>query len=118
MATVKESALREARRIYKAINDNFEAVFAKCKTDQQRRQLKECYSAAQTARLKLIEKSLSENNAFVKGIIKDLKATNTRAVQALKDLKDIEAVLKLVTEAVRLSLAIQTFGEPATEAEA
>lgn len=98
---------------YHQIDDNFEALLAKCTTDEQRKQLRALHSSARDAFWKAVSSSLSDNNPVVQGFTADLNSTNQQIKRQLGDLQQVDQVLALAAEAVKLAAALTTLAAAA-----
>ncbi len=98
---------------YDEIDDNFDALYAKCTTDDQKQQLKSLLACTRDAFFAAAAKSLSDNNPTVDTLTKQLQDTNADLGDQLTDIKDIVATLALCTEALKLAAALATLAAAA-----
>jgi hypothetical protein len=91
------------RDTYAQLNDTFDAMYAQCRTQQEREKLRALLSSARDAFFQAAADTLADNNLIVEDIHADLLKVNTRLKEQLKNLNDITATLNIATEAVRLS---------------
>jgi hypothetical protein len=99
--------LTEIKRTYDLIDNNFDAAYQKCNTDQQK-QLVNLRDSARDAFWKSIAENLSDNHALIDKSLNDLKTTNDNIQAAVKSLQDISAFLNMVTQGVTLAAAVVT----------
>jgi len=105
--------LSEIKQTYFRLDDDFDEIYAACKTDDQRAALRSLHASARDAFWKAVAEILDDHNPFVMSIYNDLKKSNTSIKKMLDNLKDIVAFLKLATEAVRLAAALATLAAAA-----
>ncbi len=101
------------KNTYDQIDDNFDALYAKCATDDQKQQLKSLLASARDAFFAATAKSLTDNNPTVDSLTKQLQDTNADLDKQLTDIKDIVATLNLCTEALKLAASLATLAAAA-----
>lgn len=105
--------LTAIKNTYDQLDDNFDTLYAKCTTDDQRKQLKSLLASARDAFFAATAKSLTDNNPTVDALTKQLEDTNTDLGKQLAAIKDIAATLALCTEALKLAAALATLAAAA-----
>ena len=98
---------------YRQLDDNFDHLFMKCKSDTDRKTLRDLHSAARDAFFRTIAQQLVDNNSVVLAINADLQKANQKIQKLLQGLKDIVAFLQAATEAVRLAGALASLAAAA-----
>lgn len=101
------------KETYDQIDDNFDALYAKCTTNDQKQQLKSLLASARDAFFAATAKSLTDNNPTVDALTKELQDTNSDLDKQLSDIKDIVAALNLCTEALKLAASLATLAAAA-----
>jgi uncharacterized protein YfbU (UPF0304 family) len=96
------------KKVYDQLDDSFDALYAKCQTDDQKRQLRSLFASARDTYFAAVAKALIDKNATVDALTKELHGVNDQVQGQLDDLKDIIAVLNLCTEAVKLAASLAT----------
>ena len=113
MVDPADPAFAEIKKTYNALDDNYDELYAGCKTDDQRAALRQLHSSARDVYWKAIADGIDDDNALVRQFTGELKDTNKQIQDALGELKDIAAFLTLATEAVKLAGAIATLAAAA-----
>jgi hypothetical protein len=103
-----DDILARIKKIYDQLDDSFDALYAKCQTDDQKRQLRSLFASARDTYFAAAAKALIDKNSTVDALTKELGDVNDQVQAQLADLKDIIAVLKLCTEAVKLAASLAT----------
>jgi hypothetical protein len=98
--------LGEIERNYRQLDEGFEEAYAACSTAAQRKQLRATLKAAEDAYWAAVASELSDNNAFVLELRKDLADRNREVAARLRELQDIRAFLAAATDATRLAAAL------------
>ena len=106
MVDPNDPAFLQIKKTYRTLEDNYDDLYAECKTDDQRSAFRQLHSSARDAYWKAIADGLDDDNVLVKQFTDELKSTNKAIQASLSSLKDIVAFLKQVTEAVKLAAAI------------
>lgn len=96
------------KNVHFAIEKNYSKIYAKCKTEQQRKQFRVLAYSARDAFWAAKKKQLDDNNETVKSIRSDLKRITSQLNKDLASLKDVVEILKLVSEGVRLAGSLVT----------
>lgn len=91
---------------YRLLDDHFDEVYAACQRDDQRLQLRALHASARDAYWKAVADGLRDDNRVVQDIRRDLADATARIRQQLATLQDVTAVLRMLTEAVRLAGAL------------
>ena len=99
-------ALAAVHDTYRLLDDHFDEVYAACRTDASRAELRALHASARDAYWKAVAGGLHDDNLVVQGIRRDLAAVNARIEGQLATLEEVAAVLRLLTEAVRLAGAL------------
>jgi len=102
----QKKTVPEVEAAFLQIDRSFDEMFEACDTAEQKKRLRDMYSAAELAYWKAVAEHLAQGNTFVRDLRKDLAEANKQLKEALVDLQDVEAVLKIATEVVRLATAI------------
>jgi hypothetical protein len=90
------------------IDDNFDTVYAKCDTDDQKTQLVSLRDAARDAFWRAAAENLSDNHDVVTQTFKELQTTNNQIQSDVKTLQDVSSFLDTVTQGVKLAAALAT----------
>lgn len=101
------------KNTYDQLDDNFDALYSKCTTDDQKQQLKSLLASARDAFFAATAKSLTDNNPTVDALTKQLQDTNADLGKQLTGIKDIVGTLALCTEALKLAAALATLAAAA-----
>jgi len=98
------------KKIYDQLDDDasFDALYTKCHTGEQKRQLRSLLACARDTYFAAAAKALTDKNPTVDALTKQLHEVNQQVQGQLDDLKDIVAVLNLCTEAVKLAASLAT----------
>jgi hypothetical protein len=103
MANANNKFFAAIRDTYTQLNESFDAMYAKCATQEEREKLRALLSSARDAFFQAAADALADDNIIVEDIHADLQKVNSQLKQQLQSLKDITATLNIATEAVRLS---------------
>ena len=96
------------KQTYDQLDDSFDAIYAKCQTDAQKKQLRSLFASARDTYFAAAAKTLTDKNSTVDALTKQLHDVNQQVQEQLDGLKDIVAVLNLCTEAVKLAASLAT----------
>jgi hypothetical protein len=99
--------LVEIKRTYQLLDDNFDAVYAKCDPGQKT-QLIALRDAARDAFWRAVAENLSDNHDVVAQTVNDLQTTNNQIQNDVQSLKSVASFLDTVTEGVKLAAALVT----------
>lgn len=102
------SNLAAIKKTYRLVDESFDAVYARCKTDAQRRRLTECRDAARDAYWAAIAANLADNHGLVAELTGELREANAAIAAKLEDLRDVTEFLARLTRAVKLAAALAT----------
>jgi hypothetical protein len=91
---------------WNAIDDSFDDAWAKCTTDQQRKNLQDLHNEARTAWFAAQRKVFDENEPAVQETRKKLKEANEDLKTAKENLDNIVAFLKFAAAAVDLATSL------------
>ncbi len=91
---------------YRLLDDNFDALYAASPTAAARAQLRALHASARDAYWKAVADGLHDDNQIVQDIRRDLAGATALIQQHIATLKDVTAVLGMLTEAVRLAGAL------------
>jgi hypothetical protein len=104
--------LVEIRRIYQAIDDHFDALYAQCNATQKT-QLTALRDSARDAFWRAISANLADDHGLVVQTFNELQVTNNQLDTDLKSLQDISGCLQTLTEGVKLAAALVTLASVA-----
>jgi len=91
---------------YLLLEENFETLYQRCLTSEQKRRLSDMRSAARYACWKVAKQVRPDERAVDSSVCHDLKMTNRQLATVLQNLGDIGPFLILAAEAVRLAAAL------------
>lgn len=94
-------------KTYHLIDDNFDAIYTHCDT-AQRIKLIACRDSARDTFWNAIAKDLRDNHQLVEDTLANLKVVNDKIETDLKNLKNISALLQLLTEGIKLAASLAT----------
>ena len=103
-----DDILAAIKQTYDQLDDGFDELYAKCQTGAQKQQLRSLFASARDAYFAAAAKALTDKNATVDALNKELHDVNQQVKAQLDDLKDIVALLNLCTEAVKLAASLAT----------
>ncbi|HLH51035.1 MAG TPA: hypothetical protein VKV96_16975 [Roseiarcus sp.] len=104
----KNNILAEIKKVYDQLDDSFDALYAECQTDEQKRRLRSLFASARDTYFAAAAKALTDKNATVDALTKELHGVNDQVQGQLADLKNVVEVLNLCTEAVKLAASLAT----------
>ncbi len=105
--------LAAIKQTYDQLDDSFDALYTKCLTSEQKRQLRSLFASARDTYFAAAAKALTDKNLTVDALTKQLHDVNTQVQTQLDSLKDIVAVLDLCTEAVKIAASLATLAAAA-----
>ena len=88
------------------LEENFDTLYQRCSTSEQKRHLCDTYSAARYACWKVARPALPYERSVDSRAFQDLKMANMQLGAMLQNLDDIGAFLSLAAEAVRLATSL------------
>lgn len=100
------SALDAVHDTYRLLDDHFDAIYAACRTDAERAQLRALHASARDAYWKAVADGLHDDNLVVQDIRRDLATATARIGEQLATLQEVADLLGAMTEAVRLAGAL------------
>ena len=100
------AALDAVHDTYRLLDDHFDDIYAACRTDAERAQLRALHASARDAYWKAIADGLHDDNLVVQDIRRDLADATARIDEQLATLEEVTDVLRAMTEAVRLAGAL------------
>lgn len=106
----EENAFDNLQKLYFTLDCNFNKLFANCKTNQQRDQLRSSYVNARDNFWEARKRVFQENDPLVKNLTDDLKAAQKQIEKFLKNLQDIAETLKVIAAAVNIGSSLITLG--------
>ena len=98
--------LAKIEATFKAIDDNFDVVYAKAASDEEREMLSASRDAARDAFWAAVSSDLEKNSPVIAGITADLDVANEKLKQSLANLADVSVAIKAMEEAIRLAAAL------------
>jgi hypothetical protein len=108
-AADEKQRIEELERTYLLLFRERRRVLDKA-SPEEREQFLERYAAARVALTSAVADGMANNDPVVEQFYRDLVATNNLIEAELERLKDIAALIKLITEAVKLMAAIAALG--------
>ena len=103
MSYSPDEILKAIETLYRNLDENFDDIYAGCKTDDQRKTLRSTFVASRDAYFKAVKENLCENNPLVDKITSDLNNTNQNIAADLQGIQDIVEFIKLCSAAVQLA---------------
>jgi hypothetical protein len=85
------------------LEENFDTVYQRCSTSEQKKHLSDTYSAARYACWKVVKQARPDEQSVDSSAFQDLKMANVQLAAMLQNLGDMGAFLSLAGEAVRLA---------------
>ena len=102
----KPTYLDEIENTYNAIEDNFDAAFAKCADKGQKDLLMSARDEAKKAFWQAVAGDLKSRSPLAERACAELKKANSKMLAAMKNLDDAKALISAVEQAVRLAVAV------------
>ena len=96
------------KQTYDLLDDNFDAIYVKCVTPDQKTMLIALRDAARDAFWRAVAEHLSDNHAVIALTINELQDTNTKIQADVETLSNISDFLDTVTQGVKLAGALVT----------
>jgi hypothetical protein len=106
----ESASLHELEQLYALLDENFDDLFAACKTKAQRNALRRAYVTARDNFYEAQNRIFRENDPLVSSMTRDLKEAKERIEGMLADLKTIVKVLDAITAGVNLGSSLITLG--------
>jgi hypothetical protein len=106
-------AMDALERQYTFLDSHFNQLFAACKSDEQRDQLRTCYVTARDNFWEARARVFHEGDPQVDSVIDDLKDAANQINGMLKGEKQIAVILNALTAAVHLGSTLITLGSVA-----
>ena len=94
------------KNIYFRLDKDYEKLEALCKTDAEKKMLKNDYVIARANYRKSMNLDFSVNDKAVKDMIKELKKLDERITKDIENMDKISAVFKIISEAVKMASSI------------
>ena len=93
----------EVEHTYLLLDENFDTLYQRCSTSEQKKQLSDTHSATRYTLWKVGQQGRPTESSVGTIASQDLKMANMLLTAMLKNLGDIGAVLSVAAEAVRLA---------------
>ena len=98
--------LAKIEETFKTIDENFDLVYAKASTDDEREMLSASRDAARDAFWAAVSADLGKSSPLIDKLSDDLDSANARMKESVANLADVSAVIKAMEEAIRLAAAL------------
>ncbi|HEY0429257.1 MAG TPA: hypothetical protein VGC76_15865 [Pyrinomonadaceae bacterium] len=108
MANNSQLALLEKQ--YAFLDKNFEKIFNKAPTDDEKIQFRQDYTTARDNYYEALNRTFNDNDSFVKSLTKELKDTQTQIEQMTASFQNIVLLLDTITAGVRLASSLIVLG--------
>jgi len=102
----KNEAFSIIKNLYFKPDKDYEKLEALCKTDAEKKQLKNDYVIARANYRKSMNLNFAVNDKAVKDMIKELKKLDERITKDIENMDKISAVFKIISEAVKMASSI------------
>lgn len=106
---METTAFEKIQDVYFTLDKNFNALFAACKNDAEKDQLRMDYVKARDAFWEARNKVFSENDPMIKKTSTDLAAAKKQIDSDLASLQLTANTLKLITAAVNFAASLIAF---------
>lgn len=100
--------LAAIQAVYNCLENDFDTIYQATETVEERQTLRNLHAAARDAYWRAAATQLADNNPIVRDIYDDLVRANQELCDLLANLQRAEALLRLMTQAVRLAGALVT----------
>ena len=106
MPLTSADVVETIRITYSQLDNNSDAILAKCTTDAQRDNLKASLASARGAYFDAEEKAFAMGNPTVRTLTQQLDTSNKDLQAQLVELKNIVAFLNAAVEAAKLAVSL------------
>jgi hypothetical protein len=96
----------EVEHTYLLLDENFDTLYRRCSTSEQKKQLSDTRSVTRYTRWKVGQQLRPDESRARRIASRDLKMANVQLTAMLTNPGDIDAFLSLATEAVRLAASL------------
>ncbi len=100
--------LAAVQNAYEVLDENFDALYQKCTTPEQKQSLRSLHDAARDTYWRAVAVVLKDSSPVVCEIYAELKQANQELKDLIANLQNISALIQLVTQAVRLAASLVT----------
>lgn len=98
--------LEEVESTYIIIDESFDAIYAKCASNEERASLSDLRLAAKVALWETVSSQLQLNSSDLESIFNELQFTNIKLKKSLDELKSVATIINVMEESVRLAAKI------------
>jgi hypothetical protein len=106
LAEMQTKYLAEVETTYDLLEENFDALYERCESLEQRQLLRGLHSSARDAYWRAVATAMQDGNQIVREIYTDLVDANQQIKLMIVNLQVVDALLSLARQAVRLAAAL------------
>lgn len=103
---MENERLAKIEKTFRMLDDNFDALYSKADTKDERDMLTASCDAARDAFWKAVSSDLDKSSPLIENMSSDLDAANENLKKSIANLADVSVAIKAMEEAVRLAIAL------------